>query len=369
MGSNTYQVIMRDPSTNILYELLPKTYNFTEEINKEATASFVFSFKDVSTMTKVYDTDVLSLFTTKLMEIWISRLDSNNAYQKIFYGVISDFSLKPGADGDSDFTIQAVSWFGLLGRRFAGIPSRVFSATDAGTIAWTLINESQTSNNPYSDLGITEGTITASVNRDRTYYFDEIKKSITDLSRNNLSTGFDFEIDTSKRFNVYYPTKGQDLPKVIFDSRTLQKYDYKKPLILTLTNRVYSVGGGEGSGTLNVQKDADGPTYKANFCLLEEVIRDPNVVDNSSGTLDAKAQSYLNQYQYPTIQFTAEHYDDSANSYTILDYNLGDTIRVNYPEFGLSLASKRVIKRTFTMDAQKSIGYINCYLDLPVQYG
>lgn len=362
-----YQVIMRDPATNVLYELMPKTYSFSEELNKEATAQFTFSFKDVSTMCTVYNTDVISLFTTKLMEIWIDRLDRNNVFQKIFYGVISDFSLAPSTDGDQDFTIYALSWFGLLGRRYAGFPSRVFTATDAGAIAWTLIDESQASNAPYSDLGITMGSITASKDRDRVYYFDEIKKSITYLSNNNLDDGFDFDIDNTKAFNVYYPTKGQDLPKVILDSRTLQKYSYKKPLLLGLTNRVYAVGSGDGDQALWVQHDADGPTYKANFVLLEKVIKDTQII--TTPTLDDKALSYLSQYREPVIQFNVEHYDDIENSYSILDYALGDTLRVNFPELGMTNATKRVIKRDFSMDVAKSIGYVKTGLDIPVNYG
>ena len=96
----------------------------------------------------------------------------------------------------------------------------------------TLINESQTSNNPYSDLGITQGAHPTTKNRDRTYKFDNIKDSIIRLSNENLTDGFDFDIDATKAFNVYYPTKGQDRFDVVFDNDTMATWKFKKPLML-----------------------------------------------------------------------------------------------------------------------------------------
>ena len=74
-----------------------------------------------------------------------------------------------------------------------------YASTDAGEIAWDLIDNSQNQTN--GDLGITKGIIETTQNRDRTYYNQNIMEAIVNLS--NVIGGFDFEFTHNKVFNVY----------------------------------------------------------------------------------------------------------------------------------------------------------------------
>lgn len=351
-----YRVTLKNPVTGDEYELLPKSYNFTDKLNYESIATFVLGFEDIKKVTDIYQTDPLALFSSTYREIMIERTNRLGIYDIIFSGVITSFEVAPDGQGAKTITLKAVSWFGLLGKRRAGIPFRIFSATDAGTIAWTLINESQTSNNPYSSLGITQGAHPATKNRDRTYKFDNIKDSIIKLSNDNLADGFDFDIDSTKAFNVYYPLKGQNRFDIVFDNNTMATWKFKKPLMLGVANRIYVIGAGENSDVLYSQRDAAN-AYKTDWKLEEETLSESDVTELV--TLQDKGDRYLALSQSPSIEFMAEHYD------TVMlwdDYNLGDNIKVNVPEVGISSLSMRVIERTFTMDSTKSIGYIKVSL-------
>lgn len=355
-----YRVMLKKPSTGHQYLLTCRDFGFTEELNREATASFVLSFEEITKIATIYSTTVIDMFSTEFVEIWIDRLNSAGNYQKIFYGVVTDLEINPGGEGDRTFTVKATSWFGLFAKRIAGIPKREFTATDAGEIAWTLIDESQTSDSPYSDLGITEGTIEASASRDATFRFDYIKDAIEDLSNDSLGRSFDFEINTSKEFNVYYPTKGDDLPSIVFDEGKVAHWTYRKPLVLTLANKVHVLGEGQGDDITYVTRNASN-THKTTWKLLEEKLNINNVTGTAS--LEDKGDRYLDNAEVPVVELVIEHYDTSLNSYQWFDYNLGDTIRANFPELSLTTASKRVTKREFSIAQEKSIGYIRTYLD------
>ena len=131
-----YSVFLQDPSDSTLYELLPKSYSFKEELNKESTAKIDISFEEFENTASTYNTTVLSILATSIMEIYIERDGT-----KIFYGVLSDLDLSTGKEGERTLHLKAVGFIGLFSKRIAGIPSRIFSSTDAGAIAWALIND------------------------------------------------------------------------------------------------------------------------------------------------------------------------------------------------------------------------------------
>ena len=136
----------------------------------------------------------------------------------MFGGQIS--SIRKVASGNNKYwEVTAVQFFNLLEQRFCGYNKstgisdpREFTTTDAGTIAWTLINESQSETN--GSLGITQGTLQASLNRTKSYEKKNIAEAIVELADNDY--GFDFEITSDKVFNVYYPMKGTVRDEVIF---------------------------------------------------------------------------------------------------------------------------------------------------------
>lgn len=353
MTNAIYQVIVRDPSDGTIWEVIPTSYSFTESINKEPQATFNFSLEEIIKLATKTDTTALNMFTSTLREIYITRNGT-----KIFYGIITNYSVEPQGQGNNNLTVKAMGFFGLFKKRLVGIGTQVYySVTDAGAIAWDLINDSQLSDSPYSDWGITEGSITASKNRDRGYLFDNIYDSIIKLSNENLSDGFDFDIDNTKQFNVYYPQKGTTKPNVVFDERTMDKWKYEKQLILDMANKVHVLGEGFNDAILYETRTAS-TTYRTPFGTLEEKLEARNV--SEAVTLQDKGDNRLGLAQEPRIIMNEVSHKDNLITYD--DYNVGDTITVNLPYLGLSNVAKRVKERYFSMQTPNSIA--DCKLKL-----
>jgi hypothetical protein len=99
-------------------------------------------------------------------------------------------------------TVTSFSFLEMLNHRITGA-IKSFSNTDAGDIAWELIDDSQ--NETDGDFGITQGSIETTVDRDRTFNDKNIMEALVQLSE--VNNGFDFEITDSKVFNVYSPKR------------------------------------------------------------------------------------------------------------------------------------------------------------------
>lgn len=351
-----YEVIITDPDAGTIWEVIPKSYSFTDKLNKEPEADFTFSFEEMQNYAELNGTTVINMFTAALREIYINRDGS-----KIFYGVISDFEVNPGDEGEKNIVIKAIGFFGLFKKRLVGIGVETnYSGQDAGAIAWDLLEDSQASDSPYSDWGITEGSITTSKNRDRSYLFDNVYESIIRLSNENLADGFDFDIDNTKQFNVYYPTKGQARPNVVFDARTMATWKYQKKLFSEMVNKVYVIGEGFNEEIAYETRTA-GTSYRTPFGTLEEKIEARDVTEVA--TLQDKGDKRLAEAREPRVIIdSVKHYDISPILYT--DYNVGDTVTVNLPELGVSNVSKRVMERKFTMKSPESVVEITVKLDV-----
>lgn len=355
MSNATYEVIIRNPADGKIWELTPKSYDFTEKLNQESVANFNLSFEEIKQMAERNDTTVIDIFTASLREIYINRNGT-----KIFYGVVSEFTVTPGGVGEKDVSIKAIGFFGLFRKRLVGKGTEVkYTATDAGAIAWDLISDSQASDSPYSTWGITMGSITTSKNRDRGYLFDYISDAIIALSNDNLKDGFDFDIDTTKAFNVYYPTKGQARPTVVFDERTALGWNYRKLLFSEMVNKVWVVGEGFNDAT-NFELRTAGIGYRSPFGTLEEKLDARNTTEDA--TLQDKGDRRLLEGQDTIIKLDGVNHYDNPSFISFTDYNLGDTVIVNLPDLGISSLSKRVIERVFTMKSPSSIGEISLKL-------
>jgi len=130
-------------------------------------------------------------------------------------------SARKVANGDDIYwEVLAKDWVGLLSKRFIGVTEpRIFTTEDAGTIAWTLIDETQSLT--YGDFGITEGSIDVSLTRSPTYDKKNILEAIRELSNQgdegaSDTYGFDFEVTPEKVFNVHYPYMGTIRNGVVF---------------------------------------------------------------------------------------------------------------------------------------------------------
>ena len=338
MAHPVYQVFVRNVVTDDIFELPYIALSFTEELNKGRDAKVSLDFKAAKVISDAYSTDILFLFTSGLRELWIQK---NNI--KVYIGVISDLSIQKDDKGFLRVDIASVGYLTLLSKRRTS-NKRIFTNTDAGVIAQTLVDESQQSDLPYSDLGITFGSIAPSVNRDRTYRFDNVKDSIIKLSNENLKNGFDFDIDNNKIFNVYYPTKGTLKNNIFFDEQNIINYRFRKPLILSLANQVYAIGEGFNDNVL-FTKRTSAAEYRAVFTLLEDAVSERDVKELA--TLEDKGDRYLLDNQSPRISIEINHLDDNPD---INNYELGDSFRVTIPEINLMNEVKRVYKRAFSID-------------------
>lgn len=332
-----YNVRLVDLSTGERYELEPLSYQFTEKENFGSRGQFNFSYEQLKILAKNHRKEVLDIFATKMVEMTVLRND-----EPIYLGVPLNMEITSSRSG-IQVSLPSIDYFGILSRRVVGVPVRKFTDTDAGTIAWTIIDENQDSDPPYSDLGITQGLIEATKNRDRTLDFRYIGDTIVNMSKDNLDDGFDFYIDFDKKFNVLQ-NRGTDRPNVILKTSNIASFSWNKDMISALTNKVYVIGEGMDEAVLYETVNADN-SYKSAFKLLEHVLREPEII--TSATLIDKGRRHLDEYQskYPSI--TIEHFEGSVSW---SDYNLGDTIRLSIPEIGIANQALRVRERTFRSD-------------------
>jgi len=339
-----YQLFVKDLANDRIYELPYSSLSFIEELNKGSDARFSLDYLAVEEIADKYSTDPLFVFSGGKREIWIQKEGT-----KIFYGLVSDFQINKNESGETNISVAAVDFITILSKRRTGA-KREFSATDAGLIAWTLIDESQDSDPYYSDLGITQGTIQTSVDRDRTFRFADIQYEIWQMSNENLKNGFDFGINTSKQFNVYYPTKGSQRENIYFDDQNILSWEYRKPLIMSLTNKVHVLGEGVNDDRIYETRTSS-TTYRETFGLLEGILSETDVKE--SQTLQDRGDKFLEDNQAPLVQLTIRHEDGAPD---ILDYEVGDSLKINLPELDIDNSYKRVYKRTIDIDgSQKAV--------------
>ena len=344
--TNKYEVFIKDPATSEIWEVIPKSYNFDEEVSKGFGATFTFSLQELEILAETNNTTTENIFTASLREIYINRNGS-----KIFYGVVSNYAVSPGTNGDDTLTIKAVGFLDLFKKALVGITEKLyFNNVDAGLIGWGLINAYQLSDPPYSDRGITQGTIQTSKNRDRGYRIDNVYDQLMKLTNNNLANGIDIEIDNTKKYNAYSPFKGVSRPTVVFDKNTGWGWSYEKQLFLDMTNQAVVVGEGTNEQTIYSVRTAS-TSYRSQFGTLMTKL----TADNTTGddTLEDKGDKELTENQEPMVLVKGvSHYDDLI---AFSDYNVGDIVVLNYPTVGIINQSKRIKKRNFKMATPNSI--------------
>lgn len=337
------KLFVKDLVNSYIYELPYVSISFNEEVSVGKDAQIILDLNSVNEISEEYHTNTLFLLTSSTREIWIQKDDS-----KIYYGIISDFGISKSEQGQYQITLSSVGFFTMFGKRRTG-PKRVFSSTDRGAIAWDLINESQLSNPPYSDLGITQGLIQTSKQSDRTYRFDNIKDQILEMTNTNLKDGFDCEIDNSKKFNIFYPQKGTVRSDIVFDDKNISTWQYRKPMTLSLTNKVYVLGEGMNDDIMYVTRESDN-VFKSAFGLLEDVVTARDI--KTTETLNDKGDRLLLDTQAPIVELQITHLDGQPD---ILNYDVGDSFRFTISEVGLNLIYKRVTKRTVNISQEGKV--------------
>ena len=330
-----------NPTTSDEIELPFLTLTISEELNVGKDCRIQLDFFSIKEVAEKYNSNVLFILTSGIRRIRVEKDGTS-----IFLGVVTDFNIQENDAGRKIIDLYSVGLFNLLAKRRTNA-KRVFIQDDAGDIAWTLIDESQLSDPPYSDLGITQGSITTSVDRDRTFRFANLKEEITKMSNNNLRNGFDFEVDNTGKFNVFYPTKGSQRPNIFLDDQNILNWGVRKPLIMTLTNKVYVLGEGFNDDILYTTRQSSN-SYKTTFGLLEEVLSAREII--TTETLNDKGDKFLADYQSPILTISLNHNDADLN---ILDYEVGDSIRVTIETMEIEAVYKRIYKRILKIDTNE----------------
>jgi hypothetical protein len=324
-------VYIYDPASGDTFELPYKTLTIKEDLNAGKSLNISFDYAQLNDYAANFRQTGYFMLSSSYREIYVDK----DGIRK-FSGVISEVQLDRGGGEDITVTVAAIGYFGLLAKRFTGA-LRVFSGVDAGEIAWTLIDESQQDDPPYSDFGITLGHTEATKDRDRTFRFANIKDEITQMTNNNLADGFDCEIDDNKAFN-YYASMGSQRSGLFLDINNITKITMRKPLILSLTNKVHVLGQDDDTYST---RTSPGTTYKSVFKTLEAVLAKRDVKETT--TLDDYGDKLLIQNQSPTLTFTVSHHDGDPD---INEYSVGDSMRLTFDEAEISRVYYRVIGRT-----------------------
>ena len=170
------------------------------------------------------------------------------------------------------------------------------------------------------DFGITEGTIEATMDRDRTYNNQNIAEAIINLT--NVLEGFDFEITDNKVFNAK-TLIGEDLTEsVILDygSNVLScriTEDFSAPV-----NRAIILGEASDNTEL-LRIERNDTTSQTNIKLREDATTEWDVSETE--TLNEKGDAILRKYSTPLLKIDIDILPNTPN---VTQFSLGDLIIV-----------------------------------------
>lgn len=310
-----YKYILWDYRTGqkeILPEALNRSYSY--QLNRAGKASFSLPLT----------TERLQRFP---LYIGVTRLLIYRATKLIWAGVIWEIT-EDAQDDEGTVNVQCTEIFHILSEK--RYTSNSYTSTDAGQIAWGLIDTTQGLSG--GNLGITEGTIEATQNRDRQYFDEKIGEKMIQLTE--VINGFDFEITPSVKVNTLgvfnvYAKRGTTLNTFRLEygeglKNNIQSWSRKR----TLSDMFNSViVEGDGLGDAKLTSTETDPVLITAIGLLEGRIQEKSV--NQQTTLDTKAEEFIriSKTEQPLYDITVNNaYDDFGK------YDVGDIVpvRINY---------------------------------------
>lgn len=303
----TYKIQVRDADGDPIGEFEKfRNLKFGKRLNNYGSCSFEIP---------VEDPKVSSLIALRRFTVWIYRYD-NGSEQLIWSGEQASREGSLDDKGGNWATIYCYDWLEQLNSRYTS-EEEIYENIDAGQIAWDLIDDSQGQTN--GDFGITEGTIEATQNRDRTYYNHNILEEIIKLS--NVIGGFDFEITTSKVFNVYEFIGVDRSNEIILEYGINIKSMRITEDFSKIVNRAIVLGDtGYVGDALRIERDDAGQQalYKVREALISEM------TTSETTTLQNKGDALIRKYQLPLYKITMDQVRGGNPS--IGDFAIGDII-------------------------------------------
>ena len=310
-----WKIQVLNPSGEVQGDLsgLARNRSFVITRNRPEQIILVFDLDKIEHYARDSKTNVGDLLKEGVNEIHIWR-----GNEKVVSGQIN-YSRATIQSDKRIHEVRAIGWLGLLlgdgGRNTRSV--QTFSATDQGAILWALIDHTQTQTN--GNIGITEGTIEATVDRDRTYPID---KNIGDaiIEMTEVINGLDVEITPDKVFNVYKRI-GEDRSYLIFEHPGGIKGLALEKNAIELVN--YVVVRGEGNGAVQVRQVEENLASQSTYTLREKVLDTPDVSEEATLTEQGEAEMILARpRQLPFITLDG----NKAPDFSL--YEIGDSIKI-----------------------------------------
>ncbi len=324
------------------WEMPCSSLSQSEELNADRTASFNIETQHGDVVAQSTGVTLEYILSGGYREAYVYDQDGTCT----FSGFIDEVNLSAGEQKKGTYSVTAKGFFALLEKRMTAA-SQLYTSTDAGEIAWDLIDTTQAE--PYGDFGITLGLIEPTKDRDRTYSYRPLKECIQKLTSGEVKDGFDFDIDVAKAFNVY-AYKGDDREDIIFDAdHNVNTWQVRKTGLLGMCNHVVVFGAGNGDDMAVVEKTSAN-SYKEAYFLLVDGMSDK---DNGDLTLlGDKGQKYIDTYQAPIKSPVTLTCDYGAPRYT--EYSVGDRVRVKIKEADID-TMMRVTKKSVDMSGNVNV--------------
>lgn len=299
-----YKIQVKDGNGDNLGEFIDfKNLKFGKRLNNYGACSF---------SVPVNSEKAEQLIALRIYSVWIWREDL-----LVWSGEQVSREGELDENGNNWVTIFCYDWLELLFSRYTA-ENQNYVATDAGAIAWDLIDVTQTETD--GDFGITEGAIEATMNRDRSYDSHNIGEMIVNLT--NVINGFDCEISNSKVFNVYTSMGIDRSAEIILEygvniSSMRITEDFSKPV-----NRGIIIGT-NGNSIDPLRTDTDDTALQAIYKLREGLSNEMTV--SETATMTEKGQAMIRQLGSALMKISMKMVRLSP---TIADFALGDIIRL-----------------------------------------
>ena len=287
--------------------------NFVSTRNRPEQIILNFELDPLEQYARDSKTTIGELLEEGVNEIHISRGD-----EKVVAGQIN-YSRGTLQSDKKIYQVRAIGWLGLFigdgGRNTRSV--QTFSSTDQGDILFALINHTQTQTN--GNIGITEGNIEPTVDRDRTYPID---KNIGDalIQMTEVIDGPDIEFTPDKVFNVYRRI-GEDRTYLIFEyPRSIKSLSLDKNAI-ELVN--YVPVRGQGNGDVQLRQIEENLASQSKYKLREKVLDLPDVSESATLAEHGQAEMILARpKELPFIVLDGNQDPDFSL------YGIGDSIKV-----------------------------------------
>lgn len=243
----------------------------------------------------------------------------------VWGGPITDLTVSY-TDVKGSIVVDCNDWLYHLKTRYTG-SIKTYTNTDISTIAWNLINTTQSSTNGY--LAITDSSTLSGLSRTFTWENMIVSEALTDLSDivGGIDFSFDYLVDSNNKLTgVTFRTWPNRAGRLREDLNPFELGVNIKDITVKTYQNIYnySVMQGAGTGenvltsTLSYGGSQTGYTKREVITPVKDV--------SLAATLSAYNQAYLNIFSVEQYLFDLNVYQGKNPQYG--DYVLGDLVRV-----------------------------------------